>query len=59
MMEAAELETLPSRTVVFGVDNQRRMWSGEARNQAAALHVKQLDTLREVGFLALVVTSSS
>ena len=58
-MEPAELETLPSRTVVFGVDNQRRMWSGEARNQAAALHVKQLDTLREVSSVVFVITSSS
>lgn len=41
-------ETLPSRTVVYGSENARRMWSGEARLQGQALHLKHLDALREV-----------
>jgi len=43
------IEILPSRTMVYGADCERRIWSGEARLQAQGLHVKQLDALHEVG----------
>jgi len=43
-------ETLPSRTVVFGAESRRRIWSGESKLQAQALHAKHIDTLREVPF---------
>lgn len=41
-------ETLPPFTVVYGIDSSRRIWSGEGKVQAHALHMKHLDFLREV-----------
>lgn len=43
----AVLDRLPDRTVVFGYDARRRLWSGEGVKQHAALHIKHLDYLRE------------
>lgn len=40
-------EELPDRTVVYGGDNRRRLWSGEGVKQQAALHAKHLDYLRD------------
>lgn len=45
---APVLETLPDRTVVFGADSRRRIWSGEGAGQARALHVKHVNFLREM-----------
>jgi dynactin-6 len=41
-------EDLPDQTVVFGHNNQRRLWSGEGVQQQEALHAKHLEYLREV-----------
>jgi len=46
--DLSSIETLPSRTVVFGADCTRRVWSGEGLRQATALHAKHLDYLREM-----------
>lgn len=46
-MSADEIETLPDRTVVFGAEAKRRIWSGEGSGQARALHAKHLEYLRE------------
>jgi dynactin-6 len=40
-------ESLPDYTVVFGSENRRRIWTGEGEMQAAALHTKHLEYLRE------------
>ncbi|GAK64665.1 trimeric LpxA-like protein [Moesziomyces antarcticus] len=40
-------ETLPDRTVVYGSDSRRRVWSGEGAHQQAALHAKHLEYLRD------------
>lgn len=40
-------ENLPDRTVVYGSNNKRRLWSGEGAGQLAALHAKHLDYLRD------------
>lgn len=40
-------EELPDRTVVYGSENRRRLWSGEGVKQEAALHAKHLDYLRD------------
>lgn len=39
-------EMLPDRTVVYGRDNKRRLWSGEGAQQLAGLHAKHLDYLQ-------------
>ncbi|PWZ00227.1 trimeric LpxA-like protein [Testicularia cyperi] len=41
-------DELPDRTVVFGADCKRRLWSGEGAQQQAALHAKHLEYLREL-----------
>ncbi len=41
------VEVIPERTVVFGHDSRRRLWSGEGVKQQAALHAKHLDYLRD------------
>ncbi|KDN37317.1 hypothetical protein K437DRAFT_279681 [Tilletiaria anomala UBC 951] len=45
--ENDEVEAIPDRTVIYGHDSRRRLWSGEGVQQAAAVHVKHLDYLRE------------
>lgn len=42
-----ERETLPDFTVVYGIDNRRRLWSGEGQGQNKALHAKHLVYLTE------------
>lgn len=42
-----DIEVIPDRTVVYGYDSKRRMWSGEGVKQQAALHAKHLDYLRD------------
>lgn len=49
---ASEIETLPERTVVYGAECARRLWSGEGGGQARALHAKHLAYLREVRWRA-------
>ncbi|PWN51302.1 trimeric LpxA-like protein [Violaceomyces palustris] len=41
------VESIPDRTVVFGIQAKRRLWSGEGLKQQAALHAKHLEYLRE------------
>lgn len=43
-----DCDTLPTHTIVFGPNNQRRLWSGDSKLQAKALHAKHLAALREV-----------
>ena len=45
--EAEKVEVIPDKTVVFGHDSQRRLWSGEGVKQQAALHAKHMDYLRD------------
>lgn len=40
-------EALPDRTVVYGSESKRRLWSGEGAQQQAALHAKHLEYLRD------------
>lgn len=43
-----EVERLPDRTVVFGADSRRRIWSGEGIGQQKAFHAKHVACLHEM-----------
>lgn len=45
--EEQVIENLPDRTVVYGSDSKRRLWSGEGAQQQSALHAKHLEYLRD------------
>ena len=42
-----QVDQLPDRTVVYGYDARRHLWSGEGVRQQAALHAKHLEYLRD------------
>ncbi|KAI9190274.1 hypothetical protein H9P43_001707 [Blastocladiella emersonii ATCC 22665] len=47
MCTTASDEVIPSNTVIFGSDNQRRTQRREAAEERAALHARHLEYLRE------------
>ncbi|KAI9222132.1 trimeric LpxA-like protein [Blastocladiella britannica] len=48
MCSTATDEVIPSNTVIFGSDNQRRMQRPEAADERAMLHARHLEYLREI-----------
>ncbi|ORZ39015.1 dynactin 6, isoform CRA_a [Catenaria anguillulae PL171] len=47
MCTTATDEVIPSNTVIFGSDNQRRTQRPEAAEERAALHARHLEYLRD------------